>query len=381
MTNKPAYFLAAALGALALTIVAACSPNASDQKASSAASNVTLTDAQKKNIRIITVALSQFHKTVVTNGLVDFDNDQATAVMAPISGSVSRLLVNPGQFVRKGQSLALVESPDYSAAIGAYRTAVVAAAAARKVADMDKDLLAHQGVSDREAAQAESDAVTAEASRAAALHTLASLNVDATTIKDLQGGKPISNYGGVIRAPISGTVVERLITKGQLLQAGTTQAFTIADLSRVWVLAQVFGNDIDNVALGDSAEIETGGDSKPVAGKVTNIATEVDPNTRSVTVRVAVDNQGNFLKRQQYVRVVIRSQASSAGLLVPVAAVLRDDENLPFTYVVQKDGSYARAHVTLGYRAGDQYDITSGLHAGEQIVADGALFLQFMQSQ
>src|SRR5215472_12379543 len=166
MTNKTTCSVIV-IGALALFVIAACSPDNSDQKASSTASNVTLTDAQKKNIRIFTVAMSQFSKSVITNGLVDFDNDQATAVMAPMSGSVSRLLVNPGQTVTKGQPLALVESPDYSTAIGAYRAAVVAAAAARKAADMDKDLLAHQSVSDREAAQAESDAVTAEASRAA----------------------------------------------------------------------------------------------------------------------------------------------------------------------------------------------------------------------
>ena len=66
---------------------------------------------------------------------------------------------------------------------------------------------------------------------------------------------------------------------------------------------------------------------------------------------------------------------------MPVSAILRDDENLPFVYVAQADGSFARAHVTLGYRSGDQYDITDGLRAGERVVADGALFLQFMQSQ
>ena len=64
-----------------------------------------------------------------------------------------------------------------------------------------------------------------------------------------------------------------------------------------------------------------------------------------------------------------------------MSAILRDDENLPFVYVVQPDGSFARAHVTLGYRDGDRYEITAGLNAGDQIVVDGALFVQFMQSQ
>jgi len=381
MTNKPIRkILGVAMGALALATTAGCSPDNTGQKTATA-SNVMLADAQKRHIQIFTVVQSQFRKTVDTNGVVDFDNDQATSVMSPISGSVSRLLVSPGAYVNKGQALALVDSPDYASAIGAYRTAIVAAIAARKLANMDKDLLAHQGVSEREAAQAETDAVTAEANRAAALQTLASLHVDPATIQSLQRGEPASSNGGIIRAPIAGTVVERLITPGQLLQAGTTQAFTIADLSRVWVMAQVFGSDLDEVSLGDNAHITTGGDSHPVDGRVTNISTQVDPNTRSVMVRVTADNPANDLKKQQYVRVSIQSHDVIRGVLVPVAAVLHDDENLPFVYVVQRDGSYARAHVTLGYRAGNQYQITAGLRAGEQIVADGGLFLQFIQSQ
>jgi cobalt-zinc-cadmium efflux system membrane fusion protein len=82
-----------------------------------------------------------------------------------------------------------------------------------------------------------------------------------------------------------------------------------------------------------------------------------------------------------YVRVLIHSAQESSGLLVPVSAVLRDDENLPFVYVAQPNGGFARAHVTLGYRDNDRYEITDGLHAGDQIIVDGGLFVQFMQSQ
>ena len=98
-------------------------------------------------------------------------------------------------------------------------------------------------------------------------------------------------------------------------------------------------------------------------------------------VRVTVPNPRGLLKRQMYVRVLIHSRQESTGLLVPVSAVLRDDENLPFVYVAQPDGSFARAHVTLGSRTGDNYDIPAGLHAGNRVVMDGGLFIQFMQSQ
>jgi membrane fusion protein, heavy metal efflux system len=100
-----------------------------------------------------------------------------------------------------------------------------------------------------------------------------------------------------------------------------------------------------------------------------------------VPVRVVVDNPGDLLKKQMYVRVQIRSREESSGLLIPVSAVLRDEENLPFVYTVESDAGFGRRHVTLGKRTGDQYVIPEGLAAGERIVVDGGLFIQFMQSQ
>jgi membrane fusion protein, heavy metal efflux system len=176
-------------------------------------------------------------------------------------------------------------------------------------------------------------------------------------------------------------VVEKLITPGELLQAGTTPCFTVANLSRVWVMAQVFGSDLASVNLGDSATVETGIDAKSFSGRIDNISALVDPETRGVAVRVVVDNPGDFLKKQMYVRVVVKAGEESTGLLVPVSSILRDDENLPFVYVVQSDGSFSRQHVTLSARTGDQYDIAAGLKGGDQIVVDGGIFVQFMQNQ
>jgi cobalt-zinc-cadmium efflux system membrane fusion protein len=98
-------------------------------------------------------------------------------------------------------------------------------------------------------------------------------------------------------------------------------------------------------------------------------------------VRVVVKNPGDLLKKQMYVHVLIHAREESTGLLVPVSAILRDDENLPFVYAEQADGSFARQHVTLGYRVGDQYEIANGAHPDDQIVVDGGIFVQFMQSQ
>lgn len=345
------------------------------------ASNVTMTAAQRQHIRLHTVAPSTFSRTVETTGVVDFDNDHATAVLAPFSGPVTRLLVSPGDKVKKGQVLAIVDSPDFAQAIGAYRKALVTARNARRLADMDKDLVQHDGVAPREEQQAQTDAANAEADRDAAMQTLASLGVDARTIRRIQAGQAVARIEGSIRAPVAGTVVEKSITPGQLLQAGSTPCFIVADLARVWVMAQVSGSELASVSVGDPADVVIGTSTDSLRGTVANVSAQVNPDTRAVAARVVVDNPDDLLKKQMYVSVRIHSRRQSTGLLVPVSAVLRDDENLPFVYAAERDGSFARRRVTLGDRAGDQYAIADGLAAGDQVVVDGGIFVQFMQSQ
>jgi cobalt-zinc-cadmium efflux system membrane fusion protein len=373
-----------AVRALALAALAATAGLASCSRPDRAAAPVapqlvTLTSAQRQRIRLYTVEPTTFRDTVQANGVVDFDNDQATTVIAPFSGPVVRLLASPGDHVVRGQALALAQSSDFAAAAGAYRKAAATAANARKVADTDKDLLAHQGVSAREAAQAEADAAGAEADLAAARQALVAMSVPAATLSRIEAGQAISRMEAAIRAPITGTVVERPITPGQLLQSGTTQCFTLADLSRVWVNAQLFGADIGRVQPGDTARVQASDVS--YTGRVQTVSAEVDPTTGAVVARVVLQNPGGVLKKQMYVRVAIDGRTVSTGLLVPVSAILRDEENLPFVYVAGPSGGFARRRVTIGPRAGDAYDVTAGLHAGERVIVDGAIFVQFMQDQ
>jgi cobalt-zinc-cadmium efflux system membrane fusion protein len=364
-----------ALGALLLIV--GCGQKSSP--APPQGSNVTLTPTQRARIQLYTVQQGQYLREVNTNGTVDFDNNQATQVLAPFGGLVSRLIVEQGADVKKGDALVAVLSPDFSAAVSAYRKALVNAHTLRRLADLDKDLLAHQGVSQKEANQAESDAAGAEADRDAALLALRALNVDPKVIADTQAGKPTARVEALIRSPLTGTVVEKLVSPGQTLQANTTPVFTIADLSKVWVMAHVFDSDINSIHRGDRAQVMVTG--RALNGMVDNVGAEVDPNTRSVAVRIVVDNPSDYLKRQMYVPVKFFSAQAVKGILAPVSAILRDEENLPFVYVTQSDGSFARQHVTLGYRSSDRYDIPEGLRPGQQVVVDGGIFVQFMQQQ
>jgi cobalt-zinc-cadmium efflux system membrane fusion protein len=367
--------------ALSLAVAGCSSSPDADNSAAPVVANVRLTKAQRDHIQLYTVVPVGYRQTIDAPGTVDFDNDQATAVVSPFTGPVTRILVAMGQAVTKGQPLALVQSADYAAAIGAYRKAAVTAANARRLASADRDLAAHNGISAREAAQAQTDAASAEADRDAALQALLSMGVDRGTIARALAGNPAAGALGVIRAPVSGIVADKQITPGQLLQAGSTPAFTVANLSQVWVLAQIAPSDLASVGVGDAARIDPGNGTGPFRGTVQNISPAVDPNTRAIVARIVAPNPGNLLKKQMYVQVSIESGRVNTGLLVPVSAVLRDDENLPFVYVALSDGSFARRHVTLGYRDSRNYDVTTGLRSGDQVVANGAIFLQFMQSQ
>jgi cobalt-zinc-cadmium efflux system membrane fusion protein len=377
MRNKPPLFILAVVLALA-----GCSPGKDEaDSAPPVVANVRLTAAQRAHIRIETVAPAAFSRTIAAPGTVDYDNDQATTITSPFNGPVTRMLVALGQHVARGQPLAVVQSGDYASAVGAYRKAVVTAANARKVADADRDLAAHNGISQREAAQAQTDAAGAAADRDAAQQALAALDVDAGTIRRIQAGRISAGAGGIIRAPIAGTIVDRPVTPGQLLQAGTTPVITIANLSRIWVLAQVPNGDVASVSLHDPAEVDAGPGIGVFHGIIDNISASVDPSSRAVIARIVLANPGALLKRQMYVGVSIKSAREATGLAVPVSAVLHDDENLPFVYVALPDGSFARRHVTLGYRDGPRFQIVDGLAAGEKVVVDGAIFLQFMQAQ
>jgi membrane fusion protein, heavy metal efflux system len=375
-------FLVAFASAASVLSLAAC--GAKEEKTAATetrAGNLTLPAAQRAKIRVEKIEASHFRRTLETTGTVAFDADQATQVVAPISGPVSRLLVNVGVAVKKGEPLASISSPDFGVAVGAYRKAEVAARNLRRIADLDAQLFKDDALARRETEQAEADAVSAEADREAALMQLHSLGVDEATLEEIRQGRQVRGGEGLIRSPIDGIVVEKLITPGQLIQAGTTPCFTVADLSTVWVMANVFGTDLPYVAIGDQADITPGGTPDVLPGRVDYIAAMVDPNTRAVSVRIVARNPQGMLKRDEYVRIALHSRRESDGLLAPTSAILRDDENLPFVFVAKADGTFARQRIEAGTQIGDRTEIRSGLQAGAQVVVEGGLFMQFAENQ
>ncbi len=339
-------------------------------------SATTVTAAQRGQILTTTVEQKPFSPTILTTGTVNFNGEKSTQVIAAISGPVSKLLVQPGDYVKAGQALAAVASPDFAATVAAYRKAESGFRNAQRIAVLDEKLYANDALAHAELDQAKSDLATAEADRDAALEQLAALGVDAASIDAIRQGRQVPGAQSAIRAPIPGVVVERLITPGQLLQAGATPTFTISDLSSVWVMGHVFEGDAGSVFKGEPVMVTIDGVADSFPGRIDYVGALVDPDSKALAVRILVPNNRDRLKQNMLVRVEIRGSRARAGIVIPVAAVLRDDDNLPFVFVDLGNDRFHRRRIALGGRTGNVYEVTGGLKAGERLVTQGALYLE-----
>jgi cobalt-zinc-cadmium efflux system membrane fusion protein len=386
MTRPPTRsYTSAALIAVA-AVAGACSSNASSKPADTASTSVdaphnfTVTEAQRARLHIITVQPTSFRPAVQATGNVAFNGDRSTQVLSPVSGPATKVLVSPGANVRKGEPLATVSSPDFASAVADYRKAQASFRNAKRVAERDSALFKNDALARSEWEQAQTELASAEADVEAAVQNMRALGVEDSQIADVREGRTTA-IAAIIRSPIDGTVVEKLIADGQLLQAGTTPCFTVADLSTMWIMTNVYANDLRDVAVGETANVLTDVTSTPIAGRVDYVASLVDPGTKAVSVRVVAANNNHMLRKDMFVRVEIKSQLEHRGLLVPVSAVMRDEENLPFLFVAATNGTFARRRIDLGTRIGDSYEIIGGLKPGDQVVTEGALFLEFAESQ
>jgi cobalt-zinc-cadmium efflux system membrane fusion protein len=358
-----------------------CDGKPEQDPAANAPAAFKVTPAQRARLTIMTLARENFRPTLEITGTVAFNGDRSTQVLSSVSGPVSQLLVTLGATVTAGQPLATVSSPDFAAAVATYRKAENTLRNSTRILKLDEQLFANDALARSELDQARSDNQSALADRDAAVLALRALGIADSTISSIRDGRRAAPVLGTIVAPIPGTVVEKLINPGQIVAAGTTPAFTVADLRSVWINASVYAQDLSLVAKGVAVDIYTDASPKPVSGVVDYVAPIVDPGTKATTVRVVATNPGQVLKRDLFVRMVVHSREARSGLLVPVAAVLRDDENLPFAFVAAADGSFLRRRVTLGVRVGERYEILTGLAIGDKVVADGGLFIRFAESQ
>jgi cobalt-zinc-cadmium efflux system membrane fusion protein len=336
----------------------------------------TIPQDQMSHVQVVTVQPTRLIRTLRLTGAVAYNAFNTTPVITQVGGPVSRILVVPGQHVKIGQPMLDVSSPDYSQLLDAYLKAADSFRLADKNWVRAQDLYQHHAIAQRDLEQAESDRNQAQADLNAADQGMRILGIK--NPGDL--AKAPSSALIPVLAPIGGEVVERLVSPGQVVQAGQTQAFTISDLSNVWVLANVYQADLAVVRTGDDVVVETDSYPDRFHGRISYVSPALDPNTRTLQARIVVDNPGEKLKRDMYCTVTVTAGFIPNAIAVPDASVLRDDNNQPFVYLATGANQFGRRDVEIGESLDGKTHVLRGLSPGERVVGDGSLFLQFANS-
>jgi cobalt-zinc-cadmium efflux system membrane fusion protein len=331
---------------------------------------------QMQHVQVVTIAPTTLKHTLRLTGAVAYNAFNTTPVITQVGGPVTRILVVPGQHVKAGEPMLDVTSPDYSQLLDSYLKAADAFRLADRFYVRAQGLYEHHAIAERDLEQAESDRIQAQADLNAADQGLKILGIK--NPEDL--AKTPSSALIPVLAPIGGEVVERLVQPGQVVQAGQTQAFTITDLSTVWVLANVYQADLAYVRNGDDVVVETDAYPDKFHGRISYVSSAIDPTTRTLQARILVDNPGEKLKRDMYCTVTVTAGVLSNVIAVPNSSVLRDDNNQPFVYVATGQNQFGRRDVDLGDSQKGQTQIIKGISVGERVVGDGSLFLQFANS-
>lgn len=370
---------------LALPVLAGCQSkdNASgmtsfSSKASPSATPqlFTIPADQMSQVQLVTMSPRTITNTLRLTGAVAYNAFKTTPVITQVGGPVSRIMVVPGDHVQMNQPMLEASSPDYAQLLDGYLKAADSFRLADRFYVRAQDLYAHNAIAQQDLEQAQSNRTQAQADLNAAEQGMRILGIK--NPEDL--AKAPSSAQIPVLAPIAGEVVERLVSLGQVVQAGQTQAFTISDLSTVWVLANVYQADLEYVKSGEDVVVQTDAFPDSFHGKISYVSPALDPNTRTLQARIVVDNPGEKLKRDMYCTVTVTAGVLKSALAVPNSAVLRDDNNQPFVYALTGENQFGRRDVVLGQAQGNETQIQKGVSPGDRIVGNGSLFLQVVNS-
>jgi cobalt-zinc-cadmium efflux system membrane fusion protein len=340
----------------------------------------TLTADQSSHLQTAVVGKTKWAVAIHTTGTVDWDADHTTQAITQVNGPITRILVDTGTAVKKGDPLLYVSSPDISAAVSTYRKARNREGLNKRIVERTKELLDQGAVAlkDYESAQADfNDALTDVQNSLQALRIFG-IGAQEIAQAELQGTAIATELA--VRSPIAGVIVQKLVSPGQVIQAGQTACFMVSDTSTVWVQGHIFDRDLPFVRTGDSVEETNPAAARTFHGVVNYVGAFVDPATRTTPVRIITQNPEGLLKKDMFVEAAIHTGSQANVLAVPAAAVLRDDKNEPIVYVQVEPGKFAQRSVTIGTLQDGMVAITRGLQKGESVLADGSLFVQFATS-
>ncbi len=305
--------------------------------------------------------------TVRATGRLAWDEDLTARVVSPVAGRVVRLLADVSTNVRKGQALALLQSPDLGQAqADAARAATDLEAALRTLAR--ERALYENGSAPRkdvEAAEADRARSAVESERARARLAL------------LGGGTGSVDQSFRLVSPIRGVVVDRAANPGEEVRGDNpTTLFTVSDPTRLWVYLDLTEQDLGRVKPGMVLTVHSAAyPGRDFSGRVEVVGDALDPATRTVKARGSLANPERLLKAEMYVDVTVRDLAARPGLEVPTTAVVADGERR-FVFVEEGRGRFRRRPVTAGPERAGRTQILSGLAEGQRVVTDGSLLLE-----
>jgi membrane fusion protein, heavy metal efflux system len=294
-------------------------------------------------------------------------------VVSLASGRVVEIRARLGDTVRKGQVLMRVQSADVSSAFSDYRKAIADEALARTQAERARDLFEHGAVSMNELQIAQEAAEKARVDLENTTERLRVLGVDVSHSDAVADPKSLVD----IAAPVSGVIVEQNVTEAAGVKTldNSPNLFVIADLSRVWILCDVYENNLANVRLGDSADIVLNAyPDRVFKGNVSNIGSVLDPNIHTAKVRIEVANPG-LMRVGMFAQATFHSRRQEVRAAVPASAVLHLHDR-DWIFVPAEGGTFRRTEVVSGaFLPNGMQEIVSGLQPGQSVVAN-ALVLE-----
>ena len=373
MKPKRSHALVAMLLCSALAL-SACK-KASVQEATSSQGDVMRViapDSLQAQLQITDVASQEVSDTLRVAGQIDFDEQALTRIGSSVTGRVTQIQATLGQIVDKGDTLALINSSELSGAQLSYLKSRSEQELHRRNMARAKTLFEADVISAAEFQRRESEFEIASAETRAAQDQLRVLGVSPKSIENLANTGKIDSVASVM-ATIKGVVVERRIAAGQVVQASDV-LFAVADLSRVWAVAQVPEQQVGQVKVGQSVSIEVPAlGHEKLEGKLIYVGQTVNPESRTVLVRTALDNKSGRLKPSMLASMLIESTPVKR-LVVPITAVVRQDD-ADHVFVQEADKRYRLTPVTLAAEHSGLRVVLDGLKPGMRIVSEGAFHL------
>ncbi|SOY66379.1 efflux RND transporter periplasmic adaptor subunit [Cupriavidus taiwanensis] len=330
----------------------------------------------QKGLKVAPVAASPFSEMLRVAGRIDFDEQRVSRIGASVTGRVTDLYATLGQEVKAGQVLARLHSSELGAAQMAFLKSEAQTELQGRNAERARQLFAVDVIGRGELQRRESELAIASAEMRAYRDQLRVLGMSAGSIAQLAKSGSINSHSPVYSS-ISGTVVERSVAQGQVVQPADA-LYTVADLSRVWVVAEVPEQQAAQVAEGQSVEIEVpsltnGAGRQTITGKLIYVGRTVSPESRTVLVRTELENREGRLKPAMLASMLIAGKPVDQ-LVVPAAAVVRDG-NDELVYVEMPGNKYRLTRVKLGAESDGMRVVQNGVKAGDRIVVEGAFHL------